>query len=104
MITSDAVMAVAVLGGIASVAWSATVAWVYWLKHRFDESRPRRVETVGDDARFARIEAAMDALTLEIERIGEAQRFTAKLLEERLPLRLQAKPSTGDSGRVITPH
>lgn len=35
------------------------------------------------DARLERIEHAMDAIAIEVERISEAQRFTTKLLMER---------------------
>jgi hypothetical protein len=36
-----------------------------------------------DDDRFARLEQAVDTMAIEIERMTEAQRFTAKLLSER---------------------
>jgi len=35
------------------------------------------------DARLARLEHAVDAIALEIERISEGQRFTTKLLSEQ---------------------
>lgn len=35
------------------------------------------------DDRLARIEAAVDAIAIEVERISEGQRFTTKLLAER---------------------
>lgn len=35
------------------------------------------------EARLDRMEQAMDAIAVEIERISEAQRFTTKLLSER---------------------
>ena len=41
-----------------------------------------------DDSRFARLEDAVDSIAIEVERIAEAQRFTAKLMSERLPDRL----------------
>ena len=34
------------------------------------------------EARFDRLEQAVDAIALEIERVGEAQRYQAKLLTE----------------------
>lgn len=36
-----------------------------------------------DDTRFSRLEDAVDAIAIEVERIAEAQRFSAKLLSER---------------------
>jgi hypothetical protein len=41
-----------------------------------------------DDSRFSRLEEAVDSIAIEVERIAEAQRFTAKLMSERLPDRL----------------
>ena len=35
------------------------------------------------DARLARLEQAVDAIALEVERISEGQRFTTKLLSEQ---------------------
>lgn len=46
-----------------------------------------RQSLVGADPRtedrLARIEAAVDAIAIEVERISEGQRFTTKLLSER---------------------
>jgi len=36
-----------------------------------------------DDSRFERLEQAVDAIAVEVERISEAQRFSAKLLSEQ---------------------
>ncbi len=52
------------------------------------------------DERIARIEQAVDAIAIEVERIAEGQRFTTKLLAERDPAKLPAP----HAGRVITPH
>jgi hypothetical protein len=47
---------------------------------------------------------AVDSIAVEVERISEAQRFTARVLAERA----DAAPSTprisGTPERVITPH
>jgi hypothetical protein len=37
------------------------------------------------DERLYRIEQAVDAMAIEIERMSESQRFTTKILAERLP-------------------
>ncbi|MBK6488926.1 MAG: hypothetical protein IPF98_19225 [Gemmatimonadetes bacterium] len=37
------------------------------------------------DDRLGRMEQAIDAMAIEVERISEGQRFTAKLLAERAP-------------------
>ena len=36
-----------------------------------------------DESRFDRLEHAVDAIAVEVERISEAQRFSAKLLSEQ---------------------
>jgi hypothetical protein len=50
--------------------------------------------------RLGRIEQAVDATAVEVERISEAQRFTTKLLVER-GHQGQAESSRA---RVVTPH
>lgn len=49
---------------------------------------PRELATISD--RLERIEAAVDAIAVEVERISEAQRFSARLQSERVPARLPA--------------
>lgn len=46
---------------------------------------------------------SVDAIAIEIERLGEAQRYTAKLLEERLPAARPALPRA-EHPKSVTPH
>ena len=55
------------------------------------------------DARLAQLTQAMDAVAVEVERISEAQRFTAKLLTERMPPIPVPQASRREPGS-ITPH
>ena len=55
------------------------------------------------DERLARLEAIAEATALEVERIGEGQRFTTKLLQER-GLPNGAAPAARTPGQSITPH
>jgi len=41
----------------------------------------RRLDDISD--RLARLEPAIDSMSVEVERISEAQRFTAKILTQR---------------------
>jgi len=50
--------------------------------------------------RLSRIEQAVDATAVEVERISEAQRFTTKLLVEKG----HQAPVESLRGRVVTPH
>jgi hypothetical protein len=44
-----------------------------------------------DEARFTRLEQAVDSIALEVERMTEAQRFTVKLMSERAQERIPEK-------------
>jgi hypothetical protein len=50
--------------------------------------------------RLGRMEQAIDATAVEVERISEAQRFTTKLLVERG----HQAPIESGRARVVTPH
>ena len=50
--------------------------------------------------RLGRMEQALDATAVEVERISEAQRFTTKLLVERG----HQAPVENARARVVTPH
>jgi hypothetical protein len=71
----------------------------------------RQASVVDIDARprLQRIEQAIESIAIEVERIGEAQRFTTKLLSERaadpVAVRLpQAAPVQRREPGTITPH
>ena len=50
------------------------------------EGRPAAAQIApATDARLDRIEHAVEAIAVEVERISEGQRFTTKLLAERSP-------------------
>ena len=55
--------------------------------------------------RFQRMEQAIESIAIEVERIGEAQRFTTKVLTERQPEPVASRipPARRDPG-TITPH
>jgi hypothetical protein len=60
--------------------------------------------------RLARLEQAVEAIAVEVERIGEGQRFATKLLSERTadPVAKRATPPESAGARrtpgIITPH
>ena len=47
------------------------------------------------DERLSRLEAGVDAIAVEVERISEGQRFTTKLLAERVSGTVGSVPPTG---------
>lgn len=68
---------------------------------------PRVAPAPHDDDRLARLETAVDAIAIEVERISEAQRFMVGLLSESLPARRAERPELAApdrAGRINTPH
>jgi len=65
--------------------------------------QPRR-EAHYDQERQQRLEMAVDAIAIEVERISEAQRFMVGLLSEPGTARRAELTSPERGGRVITPH
>jgi hypothetical protein len=93
---------VCTVGALVGIGLGSRVLWRMGSRKR--DPAPSRV----DDARMERLESAVDAIAIEVERISEGQRFTVGLLTERLPARSAerggeiAAPSVGK--RVNTPH
>jgi hypothetical protein len=52
---------------------------------RLAAQRTRSLETPQLEERLLRIEQAVDAISVEVERMSESQRFVTKVLAERLP-------------------
>jgi hypothetical protein len=76
-VISFAVVMTVIAGFIGSMV--ALYMGTRWIGQRM---KPRPITPI-DDERFARLEQAVDTMAIEIERMTEAQRFTAKLLAER---------------------
>ena len=56
--------------------------------------KTRALEGIGiDEARFARLEQAIDTIAVEVERVAEAQRFSAKLLSDRASETMTGRPT-----------
>ena len=84
-------------------AFGGTMAIIGLVAHLVVE-RTRRARLLAarppaevDEARMARLEQAVEAIALELERVGEAQRFSERLLRERaagqLPERAAEAPA-----------
>jgi hypothetical protein len=76
-----------VFGGVIVGMGCFTGIVTSFLKYRRPRqvgSPPELIEQLNDISdRLARLDNAMDAVAVEVERISEAQRFTSKLLAER---------------------
>jgi hypothetical protein len=64
-----------------------TIPIVVAVTRRLWRRAPVRQVPVVDDERFARLEQAVEAVAIEVERIGESQRFQARLAAEKQPVR-----------------
>ena len=56
------------------------------------------------EERLDRIEQAVDTIAIEMERVGEGQRFVTKLLAERPSPKPLAEAMHPQRERTITPH
>jgi hypothetical protein len=87
-------------------AW--TIRMIMKHREKMEERSAPRVEGAASDARLARVEQAVEAIAIEIERVSEGQRFVTKLMNERA----QAVPRVEGVAaavpvqvrRVDTPH
>ena len=73
----EAILGLAFFGTVAYTVKSIASAWAQRLQHR---APPRADDS---ELRLARIENAVEAMAVEVERISEGQRFTTRLLSER---------------------
>lgn len=81
------------------VCWVAVYGWGKWL------ARPRNTGTSPEqDARLRRIEQAVETIAIEVERIGEGQRFTTKLLAERARADQETVQASVKHRPIVTPH
>ncbi|HEX4681883.1 MAG TPA: hypothetical protein VH277_04185 [Gemmatimonadaceae bacterium] len=81
------------------------------LRHRekmADMKRQSAPEASVIEERLARVESAIDAIAIEMERVGEGQRFLTKVLtqrEQRTEIAGPAStPASRASSQVNTPH
>src|SRR5688500_5278846 len=88
------------------------VAAIRFLRRKSNSEASSDTAPVLSEARFARLEQAIDVIAVEVERIAEAQRFSAQLIAETLPDRLPAprpqrrqetRPRTGSPTPTYAP-
>lgn len=82
--TSDRVINPEVAIPLAIVLATPVGVLLRWFQHRERMARiaAERDRPPVDDARLERLEQAMDAMAIEVERIGEGQRYLTRLLSE----------------------
>lgn len=95
------VVALAMASGAVAVLIIRTIANAIVQKRIEDRRIAEATGTAVSDERMARLEAAVESIAIEVERISEGQRFTTRLLtEQSQPL----KPLLTKPGKFDTPH
>ncbi len=82
-----------VMLGMIATAWAGRF-------QRPRRGRPAVPRLAAVEERLARLEDSVNTVALEMERIAEAHRFTARVLSDRL----DALPPRNSIERVVTPH
>jgi Na+(H+)/acetate symporter ActP len=77
-VTTFAQVAVVIVFLVGSLVTIGLVAWKVATK-----KKPLARTANFDDGRLEQLQQSIDAIAVEVERIAEAQRFSAKLLAER---------------------
>jgi hypothetical protein len=79
----------------------AVSRWIW----RRTPARPSRENSLEGNPQISRLEQAVESIAIEVERIGEAQRFSAKLMAERPkePVIERIRESVKPQRRVVTP-
>jgi hypothetical protein len=103
LLTQVALIFVATTVALTGIALGTRVLW------RLTGRVQRRDSLDGVSADdFRRLETAVDTIAIEVERISEAQRFTATLLNERIPSKepdqRAGRGALPSVHRIITPH
>ena len=82
-----------ILGIVFGTTMTAVLLYPFvraWARRIENDGAPNMSSDVS--SRLARIEAAVESIAIEVERISESQRFLAKLQSERAPLSSGATP------------
>ncbi len=96
MITAVSVIMVITLSAVFGYgAIRAVNVWAFRAK-----SGARQTATNYDPAAIERLQASVDAISIEVERISEGQRFTTKLMNERIPEPVRIAPARDEASGI----
>ena len=103
MLDNDDLIALLTIGCV-TLGTSALALAIAWVRARERAIRAQsELKALGESrAGVRRLEEAVDAISLEVERISEGQRFVSKLLADRNEQLLS--PPELKAPRSITPH
>lgn len=99
---TDPIAIVAVVVVFATSGWMMRMMLGY--QERMKELSLTKLERASSDERLARVEQAVEAIAIEIERVSEGQRFVTKLLNEKAQPMMSEAPAAVPVRRVDTPH
>jgi hypothetical protein len=88
--------------GVTAVFAIAAMMLKMWLGYRERISGRSRVKP--DDGRLERLEQAVEAIAIEIERVSEGQRFVTKMLSDRARGAPESVPIPAKAGPQNEPH
>ena len=94
MIGDPFLVPIVMFGSIPVIVIGLPIARAYARRMERRDALPAVPSDV--NARLERMEQAIDSIAIEVERISEGQRFTTKLLSERVPAP-DALPAPGAS-------
>ena len=93
-----------IIGTLFATTVGFAIAWARARERALRAELTRQRLAPDAEARFDRLQQAVEAMAVEVERISEAQRFAAKLLAERTSPAAGAAERPRAPERVITPH
>jgi|SRR5687768_6097074 hypothetical protein len=79
-------------------------AWAMGRYRGLRDAQKLRDEELDSRARLERMERSLEAVSEEIERLGEVQRFALKVIADKVSDAEPQEPIRLPHGRVITPH
>ena len=89
----------ATLAGFGTVVTAVGVVAYRIISRSPNRSSEADGPPVVSEARFARLEQAIDVIAVEVERIAEAQRFSAQLMAEQVDRLPAARSDEREQGR-----
>ena len=88
-------------GTLAIAAGGFAIAWVRTREQLIRRDQGASLSMPNEGDRLDRIERAVESIAIEVERLGESDRFATQLLAKRTA---GDDPNRVVGGRVITPH
>ncbi len=96
------VIIVPIVFGVPALATTIVIRMVLRHRERMAALTKPPAASQALDTRLERVEQAIDAMAVEMERVGEGQRFLTRILSERQ--QVLGEGAEARRGRTATPH